>query len=67
MKKIIISVLIVCAVIVIYFFYKEQFQGATLSKNENMVLSITYIVIGITIFMMYRIRYREKKNESGQK
>lgn len=66
MKKIIILLLVACAVTIGYLFCKEQFQGTTLSKSENMILSITYLVTGITVFMMYRIKYLEKKNENGK-
>ena len=63
MKKIIITLLALCMVTIIYFFVKEQFNGIVLSKNENTVLSITYLVTGIALIILFRLKHLEKKNQ----
>ncbi|MEO9147650.1 MAG: hypothetical protein ABI237_19040 [Ginsengibacter sp.] len=63
MKKISLSFLIAGMAVIIYLFVKEQFKGAVLSPMENMLLSITYLVVGISIFILYRIRSKENKNK----
>lgn len=63
MKKIIITLLALCMVTIIYFFVKEQFKGIVLSKNENILLSITYLVTGISLLILFRIQHLEKKNQ----
>jgi hypothetical protein len=63
MKKIAQILLLLCILIVIYFFIKEQFRGINLSHRENMILSITYLVTGISVFILYRIKYLENKNQ----
>jgi|GEM_PF-1279003 len=63
MKKISFLFLIVSIGIIIYFFIKEQFRGIVLSQWENMLLSITYLVVGISLIILYRIKYLEKKNQ----
>lgn len=62
MKKISFFFLIVSIGIIIYFFIKEQFRGIVLSQRENMILSITYLVTGISVLILYRIKYLENKN-----
>ena len=54
--------LLSCAVIV-YFFIKEQFRGVVLSSTENMTLSITYLVFGLSMLIFGRINFLEKKKE----
>ncbi|HEY5464884.1 MAG TPA: hypothetical protein VIJ95_16595 [Hanamia sp.] len=63
MKKISFLFLIVSIGIIIYFFIKEQFRGIGLSPWENMLLSITYLVVGISLIILYRIKYLENKNQ----
>jgi len=63
MKKISFLFLIVSIGIIIYFFIKEQFRGIVLSQWENMLLSITYLVVGISLIILYRIKYLGKKNQ----
>lgn len=54
--------LLSCAVI-IYFFIKEQFKGIVLSSSENMTLSISYLVFGLSMLIFGRINFLEKKEE----
>lgn len=62
MKKIITALLALCMVTIIYFFIKEQFIGIVLSKNENILLAVTYLVTGISLIILFRIKHLEKKN-----
>lgn len=63
MKKATQILLLLCIAIVIYFFIKEQFRGIELSHRENLILSITYLVTGISVLILYRIKYLENKNQ----
>jgi len=63
MKKIIIPVLALCMITIIYLFIKEQFKGVVLSQKENTLLSITYLVTGISLIILFRIKHSEKKNQ----
>lgn len=61
MKKIIILFLLLCMVTIIYFFIKEQFKDITLSHKENTILSVTYLITGISLLILFRFNYLEKK------
>jgi hypothetical protein len=50
--------------IIIYFFVREQFKGIVLSQKENTLLSITYLVVGISLLILFRIKYHENKNKN---
>lgn len=67
MKKISFTFLFLSIGIIIYFFIKEQFRGITLSHNENILLSITYLLIGISLIILYRIKYLENKKKENSK
>ena len=67
MKKISFTFLLLSIGIIIYFFIKEQFRGITLSHKENMLLSITYLVVGISLIILYRIKYLENKKKENSK
>lgn len=62
MKKISVLLLVVCGGIIIYLFIKEQFNGMVLSGKENMLLSITYLLVGICLLILYLKRPRDKSN-----
>ena len=67
MKKLSLLFLLLSMGVIIYFFIKEQFKGVTLSHEENMTLSITYLVIGLCMLILARINFLEKrKNEDGE-
>jgi hypothetical protein len=67
MKKLSLLVLLLSMGVVIYFFIKEQFKGITLSHEENMTLSVTYLVIGLCMLIIARINFLEKrKNIDGE-
>ena len=63
MKKISMLLLVFSAVIIAWFFIKEQFNGIVLSGKENRILSITYLVTGISLFILYRMKRSENKNQ----
>ncbi len=63
MKKISMFFMILCMGLIIYLFIKEQFRSIVLSHNENMMLSISYLILGISIFIFGRINFIEKKNQ----
>jgi len=69
LKKIAFAVLITSAVTIIYLFIKEQFNGAVLSHTENLILSITYLLVGISLLVLFRLKNRENKehDKSGGK
>jgi hypothetical protein len=60
MKKISVLLLVVCGGIIIYLFIKEQFNGMVLSGKENMLLSITYLLVGVCLLILYLKRPRDK-------
>ncbi len=62
MKKVSVLLLVVCGAIIIYLFIKEQFNGIALSGKENMLLSVTYLLVGICLFILYVKRLRDKSN-----
>ena len=62
MKKLSVLLLVVSGGIIIYFFIKEQFNGMVLSSGENMLLSITYLLVGISVLILYLKRPRNKSN-----
>jgi hypothetical protein len=62
-KRTIILLLALGMGIIIYFFIKEQFKGVTLTHDENIFLSLTYLANGILILIFARIKYLEKKNQ----
>ena len=53
--------------IIIYFFIKEQFRGIALSQKENLLLSITYLIVGISLIILFRIKHFEDKNKKDLK
>ncbi len=62
MKKISFFFLITGLIIIIYLFVKEQFKGIVLSSNENMLLSITYLIVGVSLLILYKKRNVEHKH-----
>jgi hypothetical protein len=62
MKKLSVLLLVVCGGIVIYLFIKEQFNGIVLSAKENLLLSVTYLLVGICLLILYLKRPRNRSN-----
>lgn len=67
MKKISFIFLLLSLGIIVYFFIKEQFRGITLSQKENILLSITYLVVGISLIILFRIKNSENKMKENLK
>ena len=61
MKKILIFVLAICLGLIVYYFIKEQVKGKVLSHGEDNILSVTYIVTGVSFLLIGRIKYLENK------
>ena len=66
MKKLSLLVMVLAMSVVIYFFIKEQFKRVTLSHEENMTLSVTYLVIGLCMLILARINYLEKRKKAEE-
>lgn len=62
MKKISFIFLLLSMAIIIYLFIREQFNGIVLSQKENTLLSITYLIVGISLLILFRMKYLENKN-----
>ena len=67
MKKITFSILLLSIGTIIYFLIKEQFNGIVLSHNENMLLSVTYLVVGISLLILFRLKNIENKKQNNTK
>jgi len=67
MKRISFIFLIISIIIIAYFFIQEQFRGITLSSTENIILSITYLVVGISLLILFRLKHLENKQEENQR
>jgi hypothetical protein len=62
-KKTSLGFMLLSCAVIIFFFIKEQFRGIVLSSAENMTLSITYLVFGLSMLIFGRINFLEKKKE----
>ena len=67
MKKAAFIILLLSIVTIIYFFIKEQFNGIVLSQNENMVLSVTYLLVGISLLTVFWLKNKESNKEENFK
>ncbi|MGN6532343.1 MAG: hypothetical protein ACTHK0_11415 [Ginsengibacter sp.] len=67
MKAASIIFLLISIIIIIYLFIKEQFKGIVLSSTENTLLSITYLVVGISLIILFRIKNMENKKKEDSK
>jgi amino acid transporter len=67
MKKFSFIFLLLSIGIIIYFFIKEQFRGIALSQKENLLLSITYLIVGISLIILFRIKHFENKKKENLK
>jgi len=61
MKNILIVVLLASMAFIVYFFVEEQFKGVVLTQKENIFLSVLYLVVGLCVLGLIRIRSSEKK------
>ncbi|HXS58833.1 MAG TPA: hypothetical protein VN726_22070 [Hanamia sp.] len=62
-KKTSLGFMLLSCAVIIFFFIKEQFRGIVLSSAENMTLSITYLVFGLSMLIFGRINFLENKKE----
>ncbi|MEO8415065.1 MAG: hypothetical protein ABI472_15465 [Ginsengibacter sp.] len=63
MKKISSVFLVLSLGTTAYFFIKEQIKGVALSPNENILLSISYLITGISVLILVRIKFLENRNQ----
>lgn len=63
MKNILLVTLLLSMGFITYFFVEEQIKGVVLSKDENIFLSVLYLIVGISVFLLIRTKTREKKNQ----
>lgn len=57
--------LLICFITIAYFFIKEQFNKVVLTSGENLVLSITYLLVGIILLILFIVKNREDRKRSG--
>jgi len=67
MKRVSFIFLIISIIIIAYFFIQEQLRGITLSSTENVILSITYLVVGISLLILFRLKHLENKQEENRR
>ena len=65
MKKLLFILLLICFITIVYFFIKEQFNKVVLTSGENLVLSITYLLVGIILLILFIVKNKENKKRSG--
>ena len=63
MKNVLITILLASMAFIIYFLVEEQLKGVVLSQKENIFLSILYLVVGLSVLGLIRIKSSEKKKE----
>jgi hypothetical protein len=61
MKNALIIILLASMAFIVYFFVEEQFKGIVLTQNENIFISVLYLVVGLSVLGLIRIRSSEKK------
>ncbi len=57
--------MVLCMGTIMYLFIKEQFKGIILSPKENTILSITYLLTGVSLLILLTFRHHEKKKEQN--
>ena len=65
MKRLLFILLLICFITIVYFFIKEQFNKVVLTSGENLVLSITYLLVGIILLVLFIVKNRENRKRSG--
>ena len=61
MKNVLIIILLASIACIVYFFVEEQFKGVVLTQNENIFLSVLYLIVGLSVLGLIRIKSSEKK------
>lgn len=67
MKKAAFIILFLSAATIVYFFIKEQFNKIVLSPAENLTLSVTYLLVGISLLILFWLKNKENKKEENLK
>ncbi|MDE3185207.1 MAG: hypothetical protein KGM16_17485 [Bacteroidota bacterium] len=67
MKKTAFIFLLLSIITIVYFFIREQFNEVVLSHTENMVLSICYLLVGISLLILFRLKNLENKKQDHPK
>ncbi|RNI35758.1 hypothetical protein EFY79_12425 [Hanamia caeni] len=65
MRRLLFVLLLICFITIAYFFIKEQFNKVVLTSGENLVLSITYLLVGIILLILFIVKNREDRKRSG--
>ena len=63
MKKFLFFLLLLCFITIVYFFIREQFNKVVLTRNENLALSVTYLLVGIILLILFIIKNKENKKK----
>jgi Ca2+/Na+ antiporter len=63
MKKLLFFSLVICFITIVYFFIREQFNKVVLTHNENLALSVTYLLVGIILLILFIIKNKEDKKK----
>jgi hypothetical protein len=63
MKNLLIIILLASMACIAYFFVEEQFKGVVLTQSENILLSVLYLIVGLSVLGLIRIKSSEKKKE----
>jgi len=63
MRNILLAALLLSMGFIIYFFVEEQIKGVVLSERENIFLSVLYLIVGVSVFLLIRIKTAEKKKQ----
>jgi hypothetical protein len=63
MKKLLFFSLVICFITIVYFFIREQFNKVVLTHNENLALSVTYLLVGIILLILFITKNKEDKKK----
>jgi len=63
MKKFLFFSLVICFITIVYFFIREQFNKVVLTHNENLALSVTYLLVGIILLILFITKNKEDKKK----
>jgi hypothetical protein len=65
MKKLAFIILLISMITIVHFFIKEQFNKIVLSQMENIVLSVTYLLVGVSLLILFLLKNKEDKKKSN--
>ncbi len=64
MKNVLIIILLISMGFIVYFFVEEQFKGIVLTQNENIFLSVLYLIVGLSVLGLIRIKSSKKRSDT---